>query len=122
MDHPFLHLQLGPIPKSSSAPEPSTSLVHHHRSVVDTLPNIPPPMGVPCTDVPAVKAHQRQVPGAVEGVQGGTVEGVQGGTAGRKPLKEPHRGKVRLALPTTATSVAFQVHVRLSTCCDVMST
>ena len=29
--------------------------------------------------------------------------------AGRNPLKEPQRGTVRLSLPTTATSVAFQV-------------
>lgn len=101
LDHPFLLQQLGPIPKSSSAPDPSTYLLHHHQSVDNTRPNLPIPTTAQWTDGPAVKAHKRQVAEAAENVQGGM--------AGRKPLKEPQSGKIRLSLPTTATSVAFQV-------------
>lgn len=114
MDHPFLLQQLGPIPKSSSAPDPSTYLLHHHQSVDNTLSNLPPPTTARWTDGPAVKAHKRQVAEAVENVQGDM--------AGRNPLKEPQRGTVRLSLPTTATSVAFQVRcvVVITSCrCDI---
>ena len=73
-------MQPGPIPKSASAPDPSTFLLHSK----DSPPTLPRPTPGGGGGGGGVHAHK--------GLIVGTVGGVQGSGDGRKLLKEPEGG------------------------------
>lgn len=75
-----VHVQPGPIPKSASAPDPSTFLLHSK----DSPPTLPRPTQGGGGGGGGAHAHKGLIVGAVGGVQGSG--------DGGKLLKEPEGG------------------------------